>query len=335
MNFEYSDEQRLLSETLRKFLNTGYGFDARAKTTATPAGFSEDVWAALAEMGILGVPLEERCGGFGGTTVDMMVVMEALGEALVVEPYLATVGLGGRFVARGGPAPQQERILPALIAGKTKMAFAQTEPEARYDLARVAARATRSGDGFILEGDKRAVLHGGCADLLVVSARTADGEARGISLFLVERGAAGLAIDDARTLDNLRVADVRLSGVLVGRDALLGAEGGGLPLIEEVVDYATALVCAEAVGAIKYAHDATLEYLKTRRQFGVPIGSFQALQHRMVDVLISYEQARSIATLACVKVDTAGAPPRRPRRPAAPEKNSPPPPPRAPRGRAP
>ncbi len=249
MNFEYSDEQRLLSETLRKFLNTGYGFDARAKITATPAGFSEDVWAALAEMGILGVPFDEKFGG-------------------------------GRFVARGGTAPQQARILPALIAGKTKMAFAQTEPEARYDLARVATRATPSGDGWVLEGDKRAVLHGGCADLLVVSARTAggDGDARGISLFLVERGAAGLAIDDARTLDNLRVADVRLSGVRVGRDALLGAEGGGLPLIEEVVDYATALVCAEAVGAIKYAHDATLDYLKTRRQFGVPIGSFQALQ---------------------------------------------------------
>src|SRR5256886_9707229 len=197
MNFEYSDEQRLLSETLRKFLNTGYGFDARAKITATPAGFSEDVWAARAEMGILGVPSDEKFGGFGGTTVDMMVVMGALGEALVVEPYLATVGLGGRFVARGGAAPQQARILPALIAGKTKMAFAQTEPEARYDLARVATRATPSGDGWVLEGDKRAVLHGGCADLLVVSARTAggDGRARGISLFLLQRGTARLPLD--------------------------------------------------------------------------------------------------------------------------------------------
>ena len=307
MDFEYTDEQRLFSETLRKFLNTGYGFDARAKIISSSAGFSEDVWAAMAEMGILGVPFDAEHGGFGGNTVDMMVVMEALGEALVVEPYLATVGLGGRFIVRGGTAAQQKQILPSLIAGKTKMAFAQTEPGARYELARVSTRATPSGDGWVLEGDKRAVLHGGCADLLVVSARTAGAEAdaRGISVFLVERGAPGVTISEYRGLDNLRLADVRLSGVRVARAGLLGVEGGGGPLLEGVVDYATALVCAEAVGAIKYAHDATLDYLKTRRQFGVPIGSFQALQHRMVDILIAFEQARSIACLACVKVETA------------------------------
>ncbi len=313
MDFEYSDEQRLFSETLRKFLNTGYGFDARAKIITSSAGFSEDVWAAMAEMGILGVPFDAEHGGFGGNTVDMMVVMEALGEALVVEPYLATVGLGGRFIARGGTVAQQKQILPSLIAGKTKMAFAQTEPGARYELARVSARATPSGDGWVLEGDKRAVLHGGCADLLVVSARTAgaEGDAHGISVFLVERGAPGVTVSEYRGLDNLRLADVRLSGVRIARAGLLGAEGGGWSLIEEVVDYATALVCAEAVGAIKYAHDATLDYLKTRRQFGVPIGSFQALQHRMVDILIAYEQARSIACLACVKVETADGAERR------------------------
>jgi len=313
MDFEYNEEQRLLSETLRKFLSTGYSFDARGKIVASPTGHSEDVWSVLAEMGILGVPFDAEHGGFGGSTVDMMVVMEALGEALVVEPYLATVGLGGRFVARGGTAEQRTRILPTLIQGKLKMALAQTEPEARWNLHHVASRATKSGDGWVLEGDKRAVVHGGCADLLVVSARTAGGsdDARGISLFLVERNAPGVAVTEYRGLDNLRVADVRLSGVRVGREALLGAEGEGGALLDDVVDYATALLCAEAVGAIKYAHDATLEYLKTRRQFGVPIGSFQALQHRMVDILISYEQAKSIACLACVKADAAEAGERR------------------------
>ncbi len=313
MDFEYTEEQRLLAETLRRFLATGYGFDARAKIMASPAGYSEDVWAALAEMGVLGVPFPAEHGGFGGTSVDMMIVMEALGEALVVEPYLATVGLGGRLVARGGSEAQQKRILPGLIQGKAKLAFAQTERGGRYDLRQVAVRARRSGDGWALDGEKCAVLHGACADLLVVSARTGGGDtdAGGISLFLVERAAPGVSVTEYRTIDSLRTADVRFSGVAVPRDALLGVEGGAFALIEEAVDYATALLCGEAVGAIKYAHDATLEYLKTRRQFGVPIGTFQALQHRMVDILISYEQARSIACLAAVKIDSADAAERR------------------------
>ena len=313
MDFEYSDEQKLLSETLRKFLNTGYGFDARAKIMSAAAGYSEDVWAALGEMGILGVPFAAEHGGFGGNTVDMMVVMEALGEALVVEPYLATVGLGGQFVARAGSEAQQKRILPALIQGKTKMAFGHLPEGGRYDLRHVGAKARAAGDGWILDGEARMVLHGGAADQIVVAARSAgaDGDERGMSLFLVERSASGVGVSEYRTLDNLRVADLTFSNVRVGPEALIGAAGEGFALADEVIDYATALVCAEAVGAIKYAHDATLDYLKTRRQFGVPIGSFQALQHRMVDILISYEQAKSIACLACVKVDTADAAERR------------------------
>jgi alkylation response protein AidB-like acyl-CoA dehydrogenase len=223
------------------------------------------------------------------------------------------VGLGGRFVARAGTEAQQARILPALIQGKYTMAFAHVEPGARYDLRQVALRATRAGDGWRLDGDKRMVLHGGQADTLVVSARTGGGgsEAAGISLFLVPRATPGVTAREVRTIDNLRTADVRFAEVPVGADALLGREGEGYSAIEEVVDYATALLCAEAVGAIRYANDATLEYLKTRRQFGVPIGSFQALQHRMVEMMISYEQARSMAYLACVKIDTAGPAERR------------------------
>jgi len=307
MNFELSEEQTLLAETIKRFVATHYNFDARAKIIASPAGHSEDVWAALAEMGVLGLPFDEAHGGFGGTTVDVMLVMEAVGEGLLVEPYLATVGLGGRFIARGGTKAQQDRILPALILGKHTLAFAHTEPHARYDLRQVGLRARRSGDGYTLDGEKRMVLHGGSADTLVVSARTSGGDtdAGGITLLLVPRTAAGVSAKDYRTIDNLRAADIRFSNVSVGADARLGREGEGYPLIEEVVDYATALCCAETVGAIRYANEATLDYLKTRRQFGVPIGSFQALQHRMVDMMISYEQARSMSYLACVKVDSA------------------------------
>jgi alkylation response protein AidB-like acyl-CoA dehydrogenase len=313
MNFDYSEEQQLLSDTLRRYLSTSYSAEARARIVASPTGWSESVWAALAEMGILGIPFAEEHGGYGGSTVDMMVVMEALGEALVVEPYLATVGLGGQFVARGGSEAQKKRILPALTQGTHRLAFAHTERGARYDLKHVGARARRAGSSFILEGEKRAVLHGASAHTLVVSARTAgrDADPGGISLFLIERETPGLTVKEYRTIDEQRAADVWLSDVRLPEAALLGAEGEGLALIEVVSDYAIALLAAEAVGAIRYANEATLEYLKTRRQFGVPIGSFQALQHRMVDMVISLEQVRSMACLACVKVDTASPAERR------------------------
>ena len=313
MNFDLSEEQQLLADTLKRYLTKEYTIDARAKIVASATGFSETVWAALAEMGLLGVPFAEEHGGFGGTAVDVMLVMEALGESLVVEPYWVNVGLAGRLVARGASAEQQKRLLPALIQGKHRLAFAHTERGARYDLRHVGTRAKRSGQGFTLDGEKRAVLHGAAADTLIVSARTtgSDTDPSGISLFLVDRGASGLTVKDYRTIDELRAADVWLSGVSVPPDAMLGAEGRAIALIEDAADYATALLCAEAVGAIRFANEATLEYLKTRRQFGVPIGSFQALQHRMVDMVISYEQARSMACLACVKVDTAGSAERR------------------------
>jgi len=307
MNFDLSEEQQLLADSLKRYLTNEYSMDARAKIVDSPTGWSETVWAAFAEMGLLGVPFAEEHGGFGGTAVDVMLVMEALGEGLVVEPYWVNVGLTGRLIARGGSESQQKRILPALIQGKHRLALAHTERGARYDLGHVEARAKKTGGGYMLEGEKRAVLAGGSADTLIVSARTSGGvtDPAGINLFLVERSSPGVTVKEYRTIDELRAADVWLSDVSVPAEARLGDEGRALPLIEDAADYATALLCAEAVGAIRFANEATLEYLKTRRQFGVPIGSFQALQHRMVDMVISYEQARSMACLACVKVDTA------------------------------
>jgi len=313
MNFELSDEQQLLADSLRKYLANDYSFDARAQIVASSTGYSEKTWAAFAEMGLLGIPFAEEHGGFGGNAVDLMSVMEVMGESLVVEPYWTNVGVAGRLIATGGSEAQRKRILPALIQGKQRLAFAHTEAASRYDLRSVGARAKRSGGGFILEAEKRAVLHAAAADTLIVSARTsgADGDPSGISLFLIDRGARGVTLKEYRTIDELRAADLWLNDVSVPADALLGGEGQALGLIEDVADYATALLCAEAVGGIRYANDTTLEYLKTRRQFGVPIGTFQALQHRMVEMVISYEQARSMACLACVKVEAAGGAERR------------------------
>jgi alkylation response protein AidB-like acyl-CoA dehydrogenase len=313
MNFDYSEEQQLLADTLKRFLATNYSLDVRAKIIASEAGYSEEVWAGLAEMGLLGLPYDAEYGGFGGSAVDVMIVMEAIGEGLVVEPYLATIGLGGQIIARGGTQAQKEHILPAVVEGKAKLALAQTERGARYDLPHVATRARRAGADWVLDGEKCAVLHGRCADMLVVSGRTAGNpiDPHGISLFLVRQGTPGVVMQEYRTIDNLRAVDIRFSSAVVPGEALIGREGDGFAVLEEVVDYGTALLCAEAVGAIRYANEATLAYLKTRRQFGVPIGSFQALQHRMVDMLISYEQARSMTCLACVKVDTAEAAERR------------------------
>lgn len=307
MNFDYSEEQKLLADSLRGFLTKNYTLEARKAIIESAAGYSEQVWGTFAEMGLLGLPFASEYGGFGGNAVALMPVMEAIGESLVVEPYLATVGLGGQFIARGGTEAQKRAILPALAEGKLKLAFAQTERGARYNLAQVAVRAKKARAGYVIDGEKCVVIHGPCADKLIVSARTAgnDADTQGISLFLVDRNAPGVSLKTYRTVDNLRAADIRFSGATVPADALIGKEGMALALIEEVIDYATALSCAEALGAIKYANDSTLEYLKTRKQFGVPIGTFQVLQHRMVDMMISYEQAKSMACLACVKVDSA------------------------------
>ncbi len=285
MNFDYNEEQQLLADSVRRFLAKDYDFEARKKIVASGDGYSPRVWATFAEMGLTGLPFPADSGGFGGGAIDLMGVMEAFGEALVVEPCLPTL-MGGYIIAR---SPRAKSALPAVVQGKLKLAFAHAEKGARYALSIVKTTAKKSADAWLLEGEKAAVLGAPMADKLVVSAKTD----KGIELFLAEAPAA----PGYKTLDEMRAADVVFKG------AKAEPLGGDLALIEEVTDFATALVCAEAVGAMKFACDTTLEYLKARKQFGVPIGTFQALQHRMVDMYIACEQARSMACLACSKAD--------------------------------
>jgi alkylation response protein AidB-like acyl-CoA dehydrogenase len=296
MNFDYNEEQQLLADSVRRFLAKDYGFEARKEIVASKEGWSPAVWAQFAEMGLTGLPFSPDYGGFGGGAVDLMGVMEAAGEALLVEPYLATVGLGAQFVARAGSDAQKKAILPAVVEGKLKMAFAHTEKGARYNLAKVESQARKADGGWEITGEKFVVLGAPAADVFVVSAKTD----KGLSLFLVKK--ESVKVKAYVTLDEQRAGDVSFSKTL---GELIGTEGGALPVIEEVMDFATALICAEAVGAMKFACDTTLEYLKTRKQFGVPIGTFQALQHRIVDMYVSYEQAKSMACLAASKADAA------------------------------
>ena len=308
MNFEYSEEQQQLADSLRKYLSNEYDFEKRKAIVQSASGVSDAAWSTFAELGLTAIALPEADGGFGGGAVDLMGPMEACGEALVVEPLLDNIALGARLVSRAGSAAQRTALLPGVVEGRTKLAFAGLEPGARYDLIPARTQARASGSGWVLDGEKTVVIGAPSADTLIVSARTAGagGQADGVSLFLVPRGAAGVTLSPCRTVDGQRAADVRFAGVQLGADALLGPQGGALPLIEEAVDFATALLCADAIGTMKSANDATLEYLKTRKQFGVAIGSFQALQHRMVDMYVVCEQARSMAILAAARVDQGG-----------------------------
>ncbi|MGH6981070.1 MAG: acyl-CoA dehydrogenase family protein [Stellaceae bacterium] len=306
MDFDYSEEQRLLDDTVRRLVKDEYEFADRKKYLAEPQGFSAGLWAKYAELGLLGLPFAEEYGGFGGGGIETMIVMEAFGRGLALEPYLATVVLGGGLIALAGSDAQKSDILPEIAAGKMMLAFAQGERHSRYDLARVETSAKPQGSGFVLNGHKSVVLHGGAAHKLIVSARTAGtgNDTSGLSLFVVDRDAKGVTVSDYPTVDGLRAADVTLSNVSVGADALLGPRDNAYPLIVRVADRAVAALCAEAVGIMETLNAMTLEYIKTRKQFGVAIGSFQVLQHRMVDMLINAEQAKSMEILAAMSIDS-------------------------------
>lgn len=300
MDFDLSEEQRLLKDSVERLLTDRYDFDSRKRYAAAPDGFSREVWAKYAELGLLALPFEEQYGGFGGGPVETMIVMEAFGGALALEPYLATVILAGGLIQRADGEVVRESVLPQIADGSLQLAFAHHERQARYDLADVSAAARREGEGWVLSGEKSLVIHGDSADKLVVSARAGGGrrDRNGVGLFLVDAGAPGLSRRGYATQDGLRAAEISLANVKVDPDDVVALPDRGLPLIERVVDTAIAALCAEAVGAMAALHAQTVEYLKTRKQFGVPIGNFQALQHRAVDMFVALEQARSMAMFA-------------------------------------
>ena len=305
MNFELDQDQQMLADSVRRYLAEQYDFEARRKIIASDEGYSAQAWQDFADTGLFGLAFTPEQGGFGGTAVGLMSVMEAFGEALVVEPLLPTI-LASRLVANHGTAEQQAAVIAPTIAGDLKMALAHTEATARFNVSHVQTRAERNGDGWRLSGGKQVVYGGPMADKFLISARTAGdtNATQGISLFLVDASAPGLSATSYRTLDNQRASDLKFDGLELGAHALVGAEGGAYEAIQETIDFALAMLCSEAVGAVRSANADTLEYIKTRKQFGQTLGSFQALQHRMVDMFITHEQLSSMQYLVCSRLDS-------------------------------
>jgi alkylation response protein AidB-like acyl-CoA dehydrogenase len=302
MDFNFKEEQLQFADALKRWVAKDYSFDARKKIIGSDSGVSDAAWATLAELGMLALPVSEEQGGFDGNAVDMFVVMQELGRGLVVEPYLSTV-IGAQFLTLGG---RHDSLLELVAGGELKLACALSEKQSRHDLADIATSASQTANGYVINGAKTVVVHGGQTDSLIVSVRTS-GEQRdvkGISLFVVPADAEGVTITDYRTLDGQRAASISFNNVQVPTTALIGLEGADWGILDQAADYGATLLCAEALGAMEAIFAATLEYLKTRTQFGAPIGKFQALQHRMADMYIHLEQARSMALLAAVRMQS-------------------------------
>jgi alkylation response protein AidB-like acyl-CoA dehydrogenase len=303
VDFEYSDEQRLLRESVARFVADRYDFEARLEAMRRPGGWNRDVWRGMAELGLLGLPFAEQDGGFGGGGVETMIVMEELGRGLVLEPFLSTVILAGGAIRHAGNAEQRQARIPQIAAGELVMALAHQEPGGLRHGGEVESSARHQDGGWALKGRKTAVLHGNTAQEFVVSARTK----AGLSLFLVPAATPGLRVVAGQGYDGIPVADVIFDAVEVAAESLLGEDGSGAAVLGHVFEEANAALAAEAVGIMSDTLDLTVEYLKTRHQFGVPIGSFQALQHRCVDMLIEVEQSRSMAILAALSLSQCPA----------------------------
>ncbi len=307
MDFNFTETQTMLRDTLRRYLANAWDFDRRQAALRSPLRHAPEVWQALAgELGILGAAFPERFGGLDGGPVENMVILEELGRAIACEPYVPTVVVGGHaLVASGGALA--EALIPGIIRGEVIIAFAWAERQARYNIANIRTRATADGAGWTLSGEKAVVLGAPRATHLLVTARTggADDEPDGISLFLVPADAPGIARRDYLTVDGHLASELAFERTKLGPEALLGADGGALPLLSELFDRAVAATCAEASGAMRHLHELTLEHARQRVQFGQPIAKFQVIQHRLVDMFLEVEQAVSVTYMATLKLGLA------------------------------
>ena len=308
MDFSLNEVQEMLADSIDKFIDNEYDFDSRQQYAGSEAGYSDDVWRKFAELGWTAVPFSEEDGGFDGGPIDIMVVMQRFGRGLVVEPYLANVVLAGGVLKRLANAEQKGRWLQPLIAGELQATLAFTEPQARYDLANIVTTATADGDDWVLSGRKGFVISGGTAELIIVPARTSGnaGDENGITLFAVDASHDGVNRRGYPTVDGARAAEIELQDVRVPGTARLGTVGEGFAALDATIDDATLAVCAEAVGIMHTLKEKTVEYSKNRSQFGMPIGGFQALQHRMVDMLTACEQAQSLLLWAAMTYQEGG-----------------------------
>jgi len=306
MDFSISEEQSMLADSVSRFIEQDYDFERRMSIAEDDGWFSDEVWQSFAELGITAALFSEEDGGLGGGAVELMLIMEQLGRGLVVEPFVANVVLAGGVLKRAGSTEQKEELLAGIIAGTSQAALAFAEPQGRFDAADIATTATADGPGYRISGRKALVLNGGAADFLIVPARTSgeQTDADGITLFIVRSDADGVTRKAYKTVDAHGAAEVELHDVRVDASAVIGKVGAGYSVLADTLDDATLAVAAEAVGIMRTLHEKTVDYSKNRIQFGVPIGSFQALQHRMVDMLMECEQTRSLLLWAVMLTDS-------------------------------
>ncbi|MBV9331438.1 MAG: acyl-CoA dehydrogenase family protein [Alphaproteobacteria bacterium] len=304
MDFSFTEEQALLRNSVSRYLADNYKYESWRKFTRDAVGRDPRHWKQFAELGLLAAPLPEDHGGLGGGAIETLIVMEEFGKNLVVEPYVPTVVIAGGLIATAGTDAQKAEWLPKISSGDAIFAFAFSESQSRYNLADIKLAAKKQGSGFILNGHKTVVIGAPWADQLIVSARTSGGqrEARGVSLFIVDKAAKGISTRDFPTVDGQRASEITFENVEVPASSVIGSPDAGFSLLDKAVDHAIAATCAEASGAMKMLVDATVEYSKNRKQFGVPIGKFQVLQHRMVDMFVNYAQATSITLMVTLKL---------------------------------